>query len=290
MADKNKKERKKVGLALGGGGAKGLAHIGVIKVLERAGIEIDFIAGTSMGALVGGWYAMTKDISFLERIFGNFRKKDLVPITKLLRRKDGVLFRDHGVIESLETELGRKKIESCQIPFKAVAADVSDGDEVIMSKGSLVEAIRASSAIPVIFKPVAIGKKLLVDGGLVNPVPADVVRSMGADYVIAVDVSSRWHNVSEESMNPLHFYTVIGHALSIMEYELARHSLEKADMILKPAVLSFDWLGFEDAKGIIEAGAKEMEKNLEELRVATGHDEPLRTPAQRFFDFIFDGE
>ncbi|MCX6702263.1 MAG: patatin-like phospholipase family protein [Candidatus Wolfebacteria bacterium] len=288
--EKKKKERKKIGLALGGGGAKGLAHIGVIKVLERAGIEIDYIAGTSMGAVVGGWYAATKDVSFLERSFERFKKKDVTSLTKLLRKKDGALFKDHGAIEALEDELGGKKIENCQIPFKAVAADVTNGNEIIMSKGNLVQAIKASSALPIVFRPVTFGKKLLVDGGLVNPVPADVVKDMGADFVIAVDVSSKWHDVSEESINPFHFYTVIGHALSIMEYQLARHTLEKADLIIKPVVLSFNWLGFEDAKDIIEAGEKEMEKNLTELRERTGHDEPLKTPAQRFFDFIFDGE
>ncbi|MBI3638610.1 patatin-like phospholipase family protein [Candidatus Wolfebacteria bacterium] len=189
MKDKEFKKLK-VGLALGGGGAKGLAHIGVIKALEAAGIKIDFISGTSMGSLIGGFYAATGDVRVLEELFLKLKKGDIFPMSKLLRKRDGNLFRDKSIIELLEADIKGVKIKDCKIPFAAVATDVKNGEDVIIKKGSLTDAIRASSALPVVFAPVSMGGKLLMDGGFSNPVPADVCRDMGAEIVIAVDVSS----------------------------------------------------------------------------------------------------
>lgn len=287
---KTKSIPKKIGLALGGGGAKGLAHIGVIKALEDAGIKIDYIAGTSMGALVGGWYAATGDIDSLEDLFLKLKKRDIVPMSKIIRKKDGVLFRDQAIIQLLEGQVKNLKIEDCEIPFRAVATDVQNGDEVVIRKGSLVEAIKASTALPVIFNPVSLKvslkDRLLMDGGFSNPVPADVVRNMGAEFVIAVDVSSEWHNISGESMNPIHFYTTIAHALSIVEYQLARRILEGADVVLRPAVLSFNWLAFGEAADIVREGEMELRRNLKEIRKKTGYPELPKTLFDKFFDFL----
>lgn len=284
------KTPKKIGLALGGGGAKGLAHIGVIKALEDAGIKIDFIAGTSMGALVGGWYAATCDINSLEELFLKLKKRDIVPVSKILRKRDGALFRDKFIVELLEERLGNLNIEDCKIPFRVVATDVKNGDEVIIQSGNLVEAIKASTALPIIFNPASLDGRLLMDGGFSNPVPADVVRDMGAECVIAVDVSSKWHNLSEESLSPFHFYTTIGHALSIIEYQLARHILEQADIILRPAVLSFSWLAFEHASEIIREGKFELNRNLRQIRAKAGYPELPQTFFEKFLDFLFKFE
>src|SRR3989338_4358069 len=139
---------KKIGLALGGGGARGLAHIGVIKALEQAGVEISFIVGTSMGALVGGWYAATKNIASLENIFLNAGKDDLLKFKKIIKKKDGESLRAKGHIftDFLGDALNAKNIEDCGIPFRAIATDIKNGDEVLMGNGSLLEAIRASAA------------------------------------------------------------------------------------------------------------------------------------------------
>lgn len=280
--------RKKIGLALGGGGAKGLAHIGVIKALEAAGVPIDYIAGTSMGALVGGCYAATKDVKFLEDLFLNVRKEDVVSVSKMIRNHDGMFFRNKPITELLESHFKDVAIEHCVIPFKAVATDVKNGDEVILEKGSLVDAVRASTALPIVFKPVEVRGKLLMDGGFVNPVPADVVRNMGADFVIAVDVSSRWVNISEEPVHLTHLYSIIARALLVMEYQIARHTLEKADIVIRPAVMSFTWHSFGDAFEIIRRGEHALHAHLEEICGKTGCAIPRKTVLEKFFDFLFD--
>ncbi|MEK9180519.1 MAG: patatin-like phospholipase family protein, partial [Patescibacteria group bacterium] len=126
-------KRKKIGLALGGGGAKGLAHIGVIKALKYAGIPIDYIAGTSMGAIIGGWYAATQDIEFFEGEILKVKSKDIFPLGEILKRKDGALFRGDSVFRLLDKNFGNIKIEDCKIPFSAIATDVKNGDEVVIS-------------------------------------------------------------------------------------------------------------------------------------------------------------
>lgn len=276
---------KKVGLALGGGAAKGLAHIGVIHTLEEAGIEISYIAGTSMGALVGGIYAATKDIGFLEDFFLKVREEDVYPATRMLRKRDGVVFKNN-LLEMLERKIEGMNVEDCQIPFAAVATAVEDGDEVIMKSGNLHESIKASTALPLVFPPANIGERLLMDGGFVNPVPADIVRNMGAEYVIAVDVSSRWFNLQEESFNPVKLYSVMYRALAIIEYQLARRVLPQADIVLNPPVIGYRWFQFADARNIIKAGRVEARNKLKEIFGGTNYAPPKKTAFEKFMDFI----
>lgn len=276
---------KKVGLALGGGAAKGLAHIGVIRALEEAGIEIEYIAGTSMGALVGGIYAATKDIGFLEDFFLNIREKDVYPATHMLRKKDGIMFKN-DLLERLEEKIEGIEIEDCKIPFAAIATAVGNGDEVILNRGNLHNAIKASTALPLIFPPTMIDEKLLMDGGFVNPVPADVVRAMGAEYVIAVDVSSRWFNPEEESFNPIKLYSVMYRALAIIEYQLARRVLTQADIVLNPPVLGYKWFQFADGKDIIKAGKTEARNNMKKILDGACHELPNKTSFEKFMNFI----
>ena len=284
------KARKKIGLALGGGAAKGLAHIGVIKALKYAGIPIDFISGTSMGALVGGWYALTEDIEFLEDLFLKLKTRNIFPLREILRKKDGALFRGDSVAALAEKHFGGAKAEDCKIPFCAVATDVRTGEEVVLGRGKLTEIVRASAALPAIFQPVEINKRLLRDGGLVNPVPADVVREMGAEYVIAVDVSSKWVYTPEEAVEFKDMFTVMSNALSVIEYQLARHILEKADLVMRPPVLSFNWLEFGRAGDIIRIGREEAELHVKEIRKGAGIPEPPKTLGEKFMEFLLHGE
>ena len=284
---KNYQPRKKIGLALGGGGAKGLAHIGVIKVLEEANIPIDFIAGTSMGALVGGWYAATKSIKFLENIFLKIGNEDLFSMAEAKERKDGNLFKSKKYDRLLEGLLDNKRFEQCVIPFRAVATNLENGQEVIIGEGSVVEGIKASIALPIIFQPVKFNGQLLIDGGFSNPVPADVVREMGADFVIAVDVSSRWINITDDLITPKNMEVLVHHVFAAIEYQLARKVLKLADIVLKPAVLTYDLLEFFRAKEIIEAGRKESQYNLGEIRAKAGY--PKREPktiAEKIIELI----
>ena len=283
-------KRKKIGLALGGGGAKGLAHIGVIKALKYAGIPIDYIAGTSMGAIIGGWYAATQDIEFFEGEILKVKSKDIFPLGEILKRKDGALFRGDSVFRLLDKNFGNIKIEDCKIPFSAIATDVKNGDEVVISKGKVSDAIRASSALPAVFSPVEIDKRLLLAGGNSNPVPADVVRKMGADYVIAVDVSSKWITSPDEALNVKDVFEMMSNTLSVIEYQLAKNILKKADVVLRPPVLSFGWLQFGRAEDIIRIGREEAELRLKDIRKGVGLKKPPRTFGEKFFDFLLHWE
>ncbi len=289
MAPRQKK--KTIGLALGGGGARGLAHIGVIKALRDAEIQIDYIAGTSMGALIGGFYAATKDIDTLEKLFLSVKEKDMLPVRKLLRahKKAESPFRDtRPVIEMLKSHIKGISIEKCTIPFSAIATDVKNGETVILKKGLLTTAIQASAALPILFAPVPVGGRLLADGGLVDPVPADVVRDMGAEFVIAVDVSKEWPDISEETISIHGIKSLIADVLPALEFQIARHVLEKADIVLHPPVAKYHWADFPEAEDLIQLGTAEAAYYVTQIRNGAGYPKPVRTPLQKITDFLFD--
>lgn len=281
------KKRKKVGLALGGGGAKGLAHIGVLQALLEEGVEISAVAGTSMGALVGGWYASGKKIGALENLFLGVRKKDMMPVAKIARKKDTGLFRDPLITAVLKDYLKGIAIEKCKIPFAAIATNVKNGGEEVLKSGNLEEAIRASTALPIVFQPAEIKGKLLMDGGFVNPVPADIVKKMGIDCVIAVDVSSRWVDFSSESVSLGRLRELIPKALMIIEYQIGRRILERADIVLHPPVLGHSWHDFSEAKEIIRAGYDETKGRMKEILALTGTPARKKSPAKKVFEFLF---
>jgi len=179
----------KIGLALSGGAARGLAHIGVLKALEEASIPIDMIAGTSAGAVIGAGYAKERNAAVLEEIaLGIDWKKlaRLIDLNLILLWKGFV--QGQKVESFMSSVIGDAKFEDLEIPFAVVAADVESMEEVIINEGSVIEAVRASISMPVIFTPVKRGSKFLIDGGVVNPMPVNVVRNMGAEIVIAVNV------------------------------------------------------------------------------------------------------
>ena len=183
----------KIGLALSGGAARGIAHIGVLKALEEESIPIDMIAGTSVGAAVGACYAKEESaaisIAILEEIIFRVNWKTAARFTDLNLLLPGKGFVQGRKIKSLLSSIiGDAKFEDLRIPFAVVAADVQSMEEIVINKGPVVEAVRASISMPVIFTPVRWGGRFLIDGGVVNPVPVDVVRSMGAEIVIAVNV------------------------------------------------------------------------------------------------------
>lgn len=188
---------KKVGLVLGSGSAKGLSHIGVLKYLEEAEIKIDFIAGSSIGAVIGGAYAAGISIHEIEDIA---LKTDLASSVKYFIptiSKSG-LITGTKVKEFLRNIVGDIEIENLKIPFTATATDIFTGQEINFDKGSLVEAIRASISVPVIFQPVIHDDQILVDGGLANPLPINVAREMGAGFIIAVNVMPSLNNAKPD--------------------------------------------------------------------------------------------
>ncbi|CAN5506556.1 hypothetical protein BH10CYA1_BH10CYA1_40180 [soil metagenome] len=264
----------KIALALGGGGMRGAAHVGVIKALLNSGIHVDMIAGTSMGAIVGGLYSAGVDVGSLEKKFvdGSLMKSfmplplkltlvaaPVMAVPKTIDRNDydglysGRKFRkylDRSVPEY------QQNIESLPIPFAAVALNLVDGKTYALRRGNLGAALQASSAVPGLCEPVRIGDQLFVDGGVVDNIPVDVARSMGADIVIGVNVNERFDLVPPDG-----FKSVGSVAKRLVTLQLASDAATHmlgADFIIHPNV---DGIGLtstkiKDARGAIEAGEK----------------------------------
>ncbi|WP_313892441.1 patatin-like phospholipase family protein [Psychrobacillus sp.] len=238
-------ERPTIGLALGSGAARGMAHLGVLRILEQEGIPIDMIAGTSAGSLVGGAYAAGMPIDECEKVLSTIRWGRLVRPTFPIRS----FVHNSPMIGFIEQYLGKRNIEDLSIPFAAVASDTSTGDAHIMKSGSLAHAISASTAIPAIMRPVSYEGKNLIDGAVVHPVPAALVKSMGADIVIAV-------NVCPESFakgTTRHFVDSLMNTIDMMSAKMVKEELQLADVVLKPD-LGFNQISFKDAKVCIAAG------------------------------------
>ena len=179
--------RKKIGLALGSGGWRGLAHLGVIKEFNKQGVPIDYIAGSSAGALIGGLYSYFNDTEKIEEMINGLNYKSLYNILFDPVRNSGIVG-GRKYLKFLESYIGNVKIEDLKTKFAAVCSDLFEAKPVVLTTGKLSFAIRASSSIPVIFKPVKIDGHFLTDGGNVMPVPAQIVREMGADIVVAVNL------------------------------------------------------------------------------------------------------
>ncbi len=256
-----KEKRKTVGLALGSGGAKGLAHIGVIKVLERNSIPIDFIAGASVGAMIGGAYAQDLDIIKIENIIRKSTFKDFLKrfIDPSLRSG---LVKGNAISEYLETELGQVNIENSIIPFKAVATNMATGNEELLDHGDLVEAIRASISVPVLFKPVISQRGVLVDGGVSNPVPVSVVRAMGADIVIAVNLNNESFITQEKSLGS---FSMASSLIELLSYNLSKEKIKGADIVIEPRTGKTNWTKFSGGVDLIHKGEEAALEKLPQI-------------------------
>jgi len=262
-----KKAKVKIGLALGSGGAKGLAHVGVIKALAQNNIPIDFIAGSSAGALVGGLYAVFKDSQKLEKIVLSTSWRQLFSIIDPSLK--GGLIKGKKIKIFLEKIIGKITFDDLEIPLKAVATDFKTGETVEISKGEVSLAIQASGALPFIFEPVLWEGKLLSDGGISNPVPVNTVRNMGADIVIAVNLENKSHfMVPFNQKNP---YSVVQRAIRLLVYHLAQDCIKSADIVIEPNTGNLgliSWNKFFDKRGenIVLAGEKATQTILPKLK------------------------
>jgi len=254
-------KRPKIGLALGSGGSRGLAHIGVIKALEENNIPIDFIAGSSIGAMAGGFYAAGLSIKKMEEISleTNWRRMFSLVDPHL---KQG-LISGEKVKTFIEGYVDGKKIEDCKIPFVAVATDLKTGEIVILNKGEMAQAIRASISIPLVFKPVEIDGKTLADGGLSAPVPVEIVRGMGADIVIAINLDKHYH---DEEWKPW-WYDIANGSLNILRHHLALSNVASADMVINIDVGKNNyWYQFINGQDKILTGEKATKEILPRLQ------------------------
>lgn len=241
--EKNKKV--KIGLALGGGGARGYAHLGAIKAFEEYGINFDFIAGTSAGAFIGAFYASGWTFEQMYSIAKEFRRKDI--------RRNKIPFMPsstEGIQEIIVNNLGDIDIKDTKIPFCAVAVDVLSTQECIITKGNLAKAVAGSCAVPGIFQPVEFDGRALADGGLQNTLPSNVPKLFGCDYVIAVDVNAkRTYGASSTKI-----LDVMGATIRILMKRNAEKGYEYADVVLTPETKRFKSTSLEGFDDMIEEG------------------------------------
>jgi NTE family protein len=260
--------RPKIGLALGSGGARGFAHLGVIKVLQEEGIPIDMIAGSSMGALVASFYAAGIDLNQLYRLSTAFRRKYYLDFTV---PKMGFIA-GNRVKELVRIFTQNKNIEQLTIPVAIVATDLMSGEKVVFTSGPVADAVRASIAIPGIFVPAKMNGRILVDGGVVDRVPVSVVKDMGADIVIAVDVSQVKRDEEITSI-----FDVIMQSIDIMQKELVSYREIASDIMIRPQVQVYSSKSFTNIEEIIQLGEEEGRNQLSNIRtVIENWKEPAR--------------
>jgi NTE family protein len=238
-------DRPRVGLALGGGFARGIAHIGVLKELERQHVPIDYIAGTSVGALIGAAYAAGVPLAILEKLAGETSFQDFGKWTLSWLG----LASNERIPSYLRRVTHVERFEDLRIPLAVAATDLRSGETVHFTRGELGPALRASCAYPGLFLPVEHDGRVLVDGFLTAPVPARAVRRMGADVVIGVYLES-----AGLEGKPKNVAEIVGRSFSIMQDRSAKEWRKAADVILEPDVKAFQWDDFSQTPKLIHAG------------------------------------
>ncbi len=293
---------KLVGLALGSGAAHGFAHVGVIKVLEEARIQVDIVAGSSMGALVGTLWASGYSSAELEKIALSLDKKssfmNILGIDDFSVAHQG-FFKGRAVSRFLRTLLGQKTFRDLDIPMKVVATNLFTAEEVIFEEGDLVEAVRASISIPGIFRPHAINGKVLIDGGVIDPVPVKVLAKMGVKKIIAVNVLSgpsdilkrrellqqrtaemekkaheggllkRWFfalRLKIRKRYAANIFNVLVNSIQYMEYLIASTATTEADVVIHPVIYDASWIEFYKAAKFIKVGEDKTREQLAEIK------------------------
>lgn len=249
-----------MGLALSGGAARGLAHVGAIKALTQSGIPIDCIAGTSAGSLVGALYAAGNTWDDIEEVVGATNWRDIVrPNWSGLG-----LMSSERLERLLDGLIEGKEFSDLDIPFRAVAVDIVSGEEIIFESGPVARAVRASSSIPGLFAPVESEGRLLVDGGIRNNLPADVVRNMGAEIVIAVDVN--YHRIKPGG--PENTADVILSAMRIVMNNNKRYSEQQSDFVIRPQLRGFNYYDLKHAAELIDRGEDALLEQAQAIKEA----------------------
>jgi NTE family protein len=254
------KRPPKIGLALGGGAARGFAHVGVIQVLEEAGIRPSFVTGTSAGSLVAAIYASGKTGAQLQQVAETMDEAAITDWTLPIFSR-GVL-RGEALARYVNTQVGGQLIESFALPLGIVATDLHSGQSILFRRGDTGVAVRASSAVPAVFQPVAIGDREYVDGGLVSPVPVRYAKQMGAELVIAVDISAAPEaNAAQGTLQ------ILLQTFAIMGKSINSFELKEADLVVRPALNAAGSADFSGRKKSIEAGRVAMQQMLPQLRL-----------------------
>lgn len=251
----------RIGLALGGGAARGFAHVGVIQVLEENGIKPNLVTGTSAGSLVAAIYASGKSGPQLQRVAETMEEAAIADWSLPIFSRG--MLRGDALARYVNAQVGAKLIEDLPLPLGIVATDLNSGNDVLFQRGDTGTAVRASSAVPALFQPVKIAGREYVDGGLVSPVPVAAAKRMGADFVIAVDIST-----PPEGSLTGGSLEILMQTFSIMGKSINRFELREADILVRPALDGIGSSDFGARKRSIEAGRVAMLKMMPELKAA----------------------
>lgn len=252
----------KVGIALGGGGARGFAEIGVLRVLEQEKIPIDIVVGTSVGSLIGAIYSDSGRVLDAEFIAISMTNEDIFDYGALSFFSGGFV-KGEKLESFINNRLRNRNIENMKVPFGAVAVDLRTGEAVLFDRGPVARAVHASCAIPGVFVPVVIGGKVFVDGGVTDPIPVDFAIKKGAEVVIAVAIAPALPAVAPK--NPIE---VAFHAVTIMSSRIGVLGAKSADVVINPDVGNVAYDDFTKKKQLIEAGEKAARAAISAIREA----------------------
>jgi NTE family protein len=260
------KKKKKVGLVLGSGGARGLAHIGVMKALVENDIPIDLIVGSSAGAFFGGLYASMGKVGEIEKLARGVTNKDVVRVLADPSWGGG-LIKGEKTLKYLNNLFEGKNFDDLKIPFAAVATDMKTAESAIFRRGSVADAVRASISIPFVYSPVERNGQFLVDGGVSSPVPVEVAKEMGADIIIAVNLDGVYF-LGENHKKSFFGTTidVVKDSYFAMRYNLAKREARMADIVIEPKMKFVDDFNFANGKGAINAGEEATIKEIKKIK------------------------
>ncbi|MGO9411551.1 MAG: patatin-like phospholipase family protein [Spirochaetia bacterium] len=248
----------RIGLALGGGAALGLAHIGVLRVLSEEGITVDCVAGTSAGSVIGAAHCAGRS---WKEIWDAARRVEWSNLVSLTFPRQGMMRLDK-LERYVEAMTGALDFSELRIPFAAVATDLERGEQVVFTTGSVAKAVRASCSVPGLFEPLRRGDMALVDGGLVNDVPADVARSLGADIVIGVNLHAR----KLQSGPPRNILDIAYYTFDILLAGAGQKGMSSADLVVCPDLQGFHYRNLKKADELVDRGAQAMRDGLGELK------------------------
>jgi len=262
----------RIGIALGGGAAKGFAHIGVIKMLEANGFKPEVVSGTSAGSVVGAFYASGMDAFQMQQHAVALDEASIRDVTLF----NGGMVRGQKLQDYVNRMVGNRSFEKMKKPFAAVSTQLETGQRTVFVNGNIGQAVRASCSIPGVFEPVKIGKFYYVDGGVVSPVPVDAARQLGADFVIAVDISTRITGKTPENL-----LGVVNQSITIMGQKLGEQEIERADIVIRPKVNDIGPADFEQRARAILEGEKAALAAMPQIRAKLAQMQQARVAAQR---------
>jgi NTE family protein len=265
--------KRKIGIALSGGGARGLAHIGVLQVLENLGVEIKGVSGSSMGAVVGAIYCAGVNLKEMESYINSMDWRSFLLFSDFSISRSGII-NGRRVEEVLKKFLGNKTFTDCAKEFCCVAVDIISGKKVLLNSGSLVDAVRASLSIPGFFVPVIKGEAVLVDGGIIEPLPIDVLKGMNVNFIMASSIIFEGEKEiykgdiqkNSNSYRKISTSFVLDKSMSLIHSELVKNHLNDVQILIEPKVGDFGFLDFMKGKDIIERGRKAAIAKIPEIK------------------------